>query len=243
MSSFFKKAISKRSLLGALLLIVLIGEPTVGMATGIFTPPGIIIFFCLYLTLFHLFESVITRYKLVVYQVVLLSFAIYAVGVTGLLNKELTEYILKPNDFLIITLIRIQASFFVVFTFLWLNRLIPRNETQILSIKQSIIFFTVFVSLFSLSGVWGFPSAVFAFKIAPIQALLFSGAAVTAGFFALRSKPQATVFKNQKFLWLIYFCAVMGAIPHLLPFMILLITMVIGGIYLLTNASARNYQL
>lgn len=243
MTEFFKKVFTKRSLLGTLLLIVLIGEPTVGVATGIFTGPGVVVFFFLYLTLFHIFESVISKYKLVVYQVILLTFAIYAVGVTGLLNKELTEYILKPQDFLIITLIRIQASFFVVFAFLLLNKLIPRDENKVLSIKQSLMFFTVFVSLFSLTGMWGFPSVIFAFKIAPIQTILFSIVAVIALFFALRSKPQVTIYDSKKFLWLIYFCVLMGAIPHLLPFMILLITMIIGGVYLLINKTARNHQL
>ena len=147
MTDFFKKVITKRSLLGTLLLTILIGEPTVGVATGIFTSPGIVVFFFLYLTLFHLFDSIITKYKLVGYQVILLTFAVYAVGLTGLLNKELTEYILKPGP--IVTLIRIQASFFVFFAFYLLNRTIPRDLSKVMSVKQSIIFFTIFISLFS----------------------------------------------------------------------------------------------
>lgn len=243
MSQFFKKVITKRSLLGTILLTILIGEPTVGIATGIFTPPGMIVFFFLYLTLFHLFESIITKYKLVTYQVILLTFAIYAVGVTGLLNKELTEYILKPQDFLIITLIRIQASFFVAFAFYILSRIVPRDESKVLSIKQSIIFFTIFVSLFSLTGIWGLPSLLFALKIAPMQSILFSIAAIVAIFFALRSNVQPVVYENKKLVWLIYFFLIMGAIPNIVTFMILLITMIFGGIFLLFNKTARNHPL
>lgn len=239
----FKNVITKRSIIGALLLTILVGEPTVGMATGIFTPPGIIVFFFLYLTLFHLFESIIVRYGLVVYQVILVTFAIYAVGVTGLLNKELTEYFFKPQDFLIITLIRIQASFFVAFAFYLLNKIIPRDESKVLSIKQSIVFFTIFVSLFSLTGIWGFPSLVFAFNTVPLLSVIFSLAALVAGYFALHSKAKPTIYENKKLVWLIYFYLLMGAIPNIVTFMILLITMIIGGIYLLTNSSARNHPL
>lgn len=243
MADFFKKVITKRSILGTILLTILIGEPTVGIATGIFTLPGLIIFFFLYLTLFHLFDSLIFKYKLVTYQVILLTFVIYSVGVTGLLNKELTEYILKPQDFLIITLIRIQASFFVVFAFLLLNKLIPRDESRALSVKQSLIFFTVFVSLLSLTGIWGFPSVLFAFKTAPLLSMFFSISALAAAYFALYSKAQPTKYESKKIVWFIYLYLLMGAIPNIVPFMILLITMIFGGAYLLINKETRNMSL
>lgn len=243
MGQVLKNIIAKRSILGALLLAILIGEPTVGMTTGIFTPPGIIVFFFLYLTLFHLFESIIVRYRLVVYQVILITFSIYAVGVTGLLNKELTEYFFKPQDFLIITLIRIQASFFVAFAFYLLNKIIPRDESKVLSIKKSIVFFTIFVSLFSLTGIWGFPSLVFALKTVPLLSILFSIAAFVAGYFAIHSKARPTIYDSKKLVWLIYFYLLMGAIPNIVTFLILLVTMIIGGIYLLTNSSVRNHPL
>lgn len=243
MHSTIKKIFTKRSILGAILLTILIGEPTVGIATGIFTPLGVIVFFFLYLTLFHLFESIITNYKLVTYQVILLTFAIYSVGVTGLLNKELTEYFLKPQDFLIITLIRIQASFFAAFAFYLLNRIIPRDESKVFSIKQSVILFIIFVSLFSLTGIWGFPSVIFAFKTVPLLSMLFSISALVAGYFALRSKAQPTKYESKKLVWLIYFYLFLGAIPNIVPFMILLITMIFGGVYLLVNKETRNMSL
>lgn len=241
MPDFLKKVISKRSLLGTLLLTVLIGEPTVGAATGIFTGPGIVVFFFLYLTLFHLFESIITRYKLVVYQVILVTFAVYSVLVTGLLHKELTEFVLQPGP--ITALIRIQASFFVAFTFLLLNKLSPRSEGKVLSVKQSIIFFSIFVLLMSLTGQWGLPFLVSAFKIVPLLSIVFSGAAILAIFFALRIKPKPTIYESKKLVWLIYFYILMGAIPSLITFMILLITMIFGGVYLLANKETRNMPL
>lgn len=241
MSSIIKKVFTKRSLLGTLLLTILIGEPTVGLKTGLFSPIGIIIFFFLYLTLFHLFESLIFKFNLVVYQVIFLTFAIYSVFVTGLLNKELTEYVLQPNP--IITLIRIQASFFVAFAFYLLNKWAPRNETKIMSLKQASIFFAVFVSLFSLTGIWGIPSLIFAFQTTPLLSILFSIAAVVAVYIALKSKSQPTLYQSKKLTWLIYFYLLMGAIPNLVTFMILLITMIAGGVYLLLNKSTRNHPL
>ena len=240
MKNLLRNVFNQRSLLGTLLLITLIGEPTVGLSTGFFTPNGMIVFFFLYLTLFHLFDSIITKYNLVIYQVVLLTFAIYSVLVTGLLNKELTEYVLKPQNFLIITLIRIQASFFVVFTFYLLNKIIPRDKAKVLSIKQSIIFFAIFVLLFSLTGLWGIPSVIFALKTAPMIVLGFSLAAILALFIAFKTHPQVTNYQSKKLTWVIYFYILLGAIPNIITFMILLITMILGGIYLLLNKTSRN---
>ncbi len=241
MINLLYRTFSKRAILGTFLLLILIGEPTVGIATGIFTPPGIIIFFFLYLSLFHLFESIITRYNLVIYQVIFLTFAIYSVGVTGLLNKELTEYVLKPS--LIITLIRIQASFFVVFAFYLLNRIIPRDRSKVLSIKQALILLILFVSFISLTGTWGFPSVLFALKTASVHSIVFGILAIGALILALKSKAQPVIYENRKFLWVIYFCIIMGAVPHLITFMILLITMILGGVFLLINKQARNHPL
>lgn len=227
--------------MGTLLLTILIGEPTVGIATGIFTPPGIVIFFFLYLTLFHLFESLIFKYKLVVYQVILLTFAIYAVFVTGFLNKELTEFVLKPGP--IPALIRIQASFFVVFAFYLLNRIIPRNEEKVLSVKQSFIFFSIFVLLMSLTGTWGIPSVIFTFATVPMLSIIFIVIALIAIFFIFYTKPVPTTYQGKIFLYLTLFYLLMGAIPNLVTFLILLITMIFGGIYILLKKEIRNYPL
>ena len=240
MNQFLKKVFTRRSLLGTLLLTILIGEPTVGMATGIFTPPGIIIFFFLYLTLFHLFDSIITKYTLVTYQVILLTFAIYSVLVTGLLHKEFTEFAKGP---LITMLIRIQASFFVAFAFYLLNKIMPRDEEKVLSITQASVFFTIFVLILSVTGAWGIPSVISAFATVPLLSLTFSIAAIAATFFALSGKPKPTVYKGKKLMWLIYFYLLMGAIPSLVTFMTLLITMILGGVYLLVNREARNQPL
>lgn len=235
------KIITKRSILGTILLAILIGEPTVGMATGIFTPPGIVIFFFLYLTLFHLFDSIIATYHLVVYQVILITFAIYSVLVTGLLHKELTEFITQPGS--ITLLIRIQASFFATFAFYLLNSLIPRDETKMLTIKQASIFFAIFILVLSTTGTWGLPSVLLAFKMVPELSLLFSIVAIGAIWLALSKKAIPTEYKSKKLTFVIYFYLIMGSIPNIATFMVLLITMIFGGIFLLLHKTARNHPL
>ena len=222
-------------------MMILIGEPTVGAKTGLFTPPGIILFFFLYLCIFHLFESIIVKYKLVIYQVILLTFAIYSVLVTGLLNKELTEFVLQSPIFP--ALIRIQASFFIAFAFILLNRVIPRDETKVLSIKRSIILSTIFVLIISISGTWGLPSVLFTIQTVPLLTLLFVALAIIAVYFALHSKPVPTNFENKKLILVIYFYLLVGAIPNIVTFLILLTSMITGGFYLLLNKQARSQPL
>jgi len=241
MGNLFSKLFSTRSIVGTVFLIILIGEPTVGATTGLFTPGGIIVFFFLYLSLFHLFESIIAKYQLVFYQVILITFILYAVFVTGFLNKEITEYILKPNLF--ITLIRIQASFFVAFTFYLLNQWFPKNPQKILSIKQSLMFFFIFVLLISTTKVWGIPSLLFTLKTAPGLSLLFVVLSIIASFLSITYQAKPSTEKNTRFNLIIILCCIFGAIPNLLPFIALVITMIVAGIYTFFNKDIKNYKL
>lgn len=235
---FIKLLFSKRSLLGAFLLLILIGESTVGAATGLFTPGGIFIFLFLYLAIFHLFDALICKYNLNVFQVILLSFAIYSVLITGFLNKELTEYVLKPNPF--ITLIRIQASFFIVFAFILLSRIAPRKST--LSIKQALIFFATFVLIISTTG-WGLNNLIFTLKTVPLVSLLFIFLAILALFLAFKTHSNPVRYKDKRIYYLIYLYLLLGIIPSLLTFVCLVILMILGGIYLLLNKDLRNSTL
>jgi hypothetical protein len=241
MAQFIHKLFTKRSLLGCLLMLILIGEPTVGQTSGLFTPGGIVVFFFLYLSFFHLLESLIVKYHLVIFQVILLTFVLYSVLITGFLNKELTEYILKPNPF--ITLIRIQASFFAAFAFYLLNQIAPRDEEKVLSVKQALIFFLIFVLIISITGVWGFPSLIFTLKTVPGLSLIFIFLALIALFFSLKSHPVMTNYFSKKLNWVIYIYLLLGIIPSLSTFITLVLLMIPGGIYLLLKKNLRNSPL
>ena len=225
--------------------MILIGEPTVGVETGLYTPQRFLAFFLLYLSLFHLFEALIVRYRLVVFQVVLLTFALYSVLVTGFLNKELTEYVLNPdkNNPLFVTLIRIQASFFAAFAFYLLNKIVKRREEEILSLKQSLWFFLFVILLVSTSGAWGFPKILFTLQIAPLLSLIFISLGMIALYVAFKAHPDPTSYSGRKITILAVFYLLLGIVPSISVFLVLLITMILGGIYILLNRDIRNLPL
>ncbi len=239
--SFLSLLLSKRSIIGTFLLIILIGEPTVGMRTGLFTLTGMIIFFFLYLTLYHLFESLISAYKMVMLQVVLITFFIYSVIVTGFLNKELTEYALDPNP--IITLIRIQASFFVAYAFYLLNKITPRDDKRIFPVRISLSMFIIFTLFMSLSNVWGVPQVLFTFATVPAISIFFLFAGIAAAIVAFSIRPKATRHESKPFLIIILLCAILGSIPNLAAFIALVLVMIAGGFYILINRNLRNHLL
>ncbi len=238
MSNLVKNVFSLRSIIGTFLLIVLIGEPSVGVKTGLFTPAGFVIFFFLYLSLFHLFDSLIATYRLVFVQVILLTFAIYSVLITGLLHKELTEYVLTPNLF--ITLIRIQASFFVAFAFYLLNAFIPRDLSKVLPINISIILFVIFVCLMSLGGKWGFPALFFTVKLVPTLAIFYIFLAILAVIIGFSIHPKQKEYKSSMVIFIIICNVILGIIPTIVTLFILVISMIGSGIYFLINSKMRN---
>lgn len=238
MSNLIQNIFSLRSVLGTFLLIILIGEPSVGVKTGLFTPDGFVIFFFLYLSLFHLFDSLIATYRLVFVQVILLTFAIYSVLVTGLLHKELTEYILTPNLFT--TLIRIQASFFAAFAFYLLNAYTPRNLSKVLTINQSLILFIGFICLMSLGGKWGIPALFFTLKTVPALAIFYIFLAILAVVIAFTIHPKKREYKSTMVIFIIVCNLILGVLPTLPTFFILVIGMIFSGIYFLTNSKMRN---
>src|SRR4051812_14120875 len=100
-----------RNFLGAVLCLVLVGEPTVGTKSGIFTPPGFVALFTMYFLLFLLYESLAEKYKLTYGKLVLLNFAIYSVLITGLLHSEIADYVLHPHNALSLHLYASSAVF------------------------------------------------------------------------------------------------------------------------------------
>ena len=80
------KLINKRNSAGMLLLLVLVGEPTVGFANGLYTPAGLIVLLALYFSFFLLLDSLVRRFNLNNLGLVLITFSLYAVFITGLLH-------------------------------------------------------------------------------------------------------------------------------------------------------------
>ncbi len=116
---------SKYNLLGAALLLILVGEVTVGASNGLYTVPGFIVLAFLYLGYFRLLDSLSHRYHLSNTGLILVNFALYSVLITGLLHGELASYVIRPQDDLITSLIRLQCSLYPVFAFHLLRRLVP----------------------------------------------------------------------------------------------------------------------
>src|SRR5271154_6200379 len=113
---------TKRNLLAPIFLFILVGEPVVGSATGLFTPAGFVIFYIFYFLIFLIFESLLDKYDFTIYQLILLNFVIYAVIITGFFHAEIADYALKPGNFIGTTLIRIQSGMFVPYAYVLLNK-------------------------------------------------------------------------------------------------------------------------
>lgn len=184
----------KRSIVGALLFLILVGEPTVGRTSGLFTPAGIGVFTILYLSYFLFFDSLVYSYKLNNLQMVLVNFAFYSVLITGLLHGELRDYVLHPHNDLVTTLIRIQCSFFPLYAYPLLNRLAPGTKPR-LKVTASMSLFAGAMVLLSLTRHFGIIDLLDTFRIAPHIALAFIIGAVGALIIALRL-PKSPLGKS-----------------------------------------------
>jgi hypothetical protein len=246
-----KRYFSARSLIGTLLLLVLVGEPTVAMANGLFTLPGLSALLVLYFCLFHLYEALIIRYSLVAWQMVLLNFGIYAVLVTGLLHAEIADYVLRPQDHFITSLIRLQCSLFPVLAFYLLNRWLPRKEGQAISLRASLglfigftLAFTVLSSAAPALKSFGWRAVVATIQTAPYASLAFIAVAVAFAVVALRRKAAAKHYTSPAFTMLALGCLVLASIPGLGFFIALLVVMPLGlGLFFWQQPDSRYIQL
>ena len=234
------KYLNKRTWLGALLFLILVGEPTVGLHDGLFTLPGLIAIGGLYVVLFLLYEALVHRYKLNNGQILLLTFGIYAVVVTGLLHGEIADYVLHPHRAVITTAIRIQCSLFVPFAYYLLNKVTVRDPNRVLSVSNALIVCVVYVLVMSLSGKFGIPLVIKTFKDAPLLAIIFTGAGALSIAMALKPSKPKTVFKSKAltaWTWIMFVIAIIPSVP---AFIVLLLVMPIVTLVYVLNPAWRN---
>lgn len=228
-----------RAILGAFLFLVLVGEPTVGVSSGLYTIPGIVIFCLLYLTYFLLLDSLTQKFNLSNLGLILVNFGLYSVLITGLLHGEIQNYVLHPHNDLITTLIRIQCSLFPVFAYSILNRLLPQSR-PVLSLNKSLAYFILFIVVVSFSGKFGLVDFVRTIEIAPLACLIFVTLGIISIILGLKSKYVSAAFQSKNFLNWSWALFVIGIIPLEPVFIVLLILMIVVGFYYLVQSSFRS---
>jgi hypothetical protein len=233
--------ISKRSLLGALLFLILAGEPTVGVSTGLFTVPGFIVLFLLYFCFFHLLDALVAQYRVNALGIILLTFALYSVLITGLLHAELLDYVTHPHTGLVISLIRMQASLYTVFAFCLLAKLAPRKQRQQVSLKAASMLFALFVLVLTLTRRFGLIDLWRSFHGAPVISLTFSIVALLCVIIGLRCKVAATkkAFVRGLSWWSVVFL-ITAVFPFVIAFAVLVVGMIVVTGYYLTKPTFRS---
>lgn len=189
--------LSKRTWVGALLFLVFVGEPTVGFRSGLLTSPGgFIVLLSLYVVLFVLYEALVQRFHLTNGKLILLTFAIYSIGVTGLLHGEIGDYALHPQNDLITTLIRIQSSLFVPFAYYVLNRFSKRDPQRVLSVGKALLAAAAYVLILTPTHKFGITVAIDTFRVAPVITALYSLAGLIALIMALKPSQPGYAYKT-----------------------------------------------
>lgn len=222
-----------RNICGTYLFLILVGEVTVGFTNGLFTPAGFLILSVLYFLLFITYEVLAERFKLTMGQLVLINFSIYSVFITGLLHGEIGTYVTSPHNSLITTLVRIQCSFFPIFAYIIINRFSTRQPTTLPSVWCLSIAWAIFIGLLSLTGKFGIDRLISTFQTAPHFSIIFSIGAIIAVYFAFRpiAKPKSNKPSPRYFLPISLVLLILGLIPSLASFLVLLIAMPVIGVY------------
>jgi hypothetical protein len=228
----------KRNIIGAILFCVLVGEVTVGYASGLFTLPGIVVFLLMYLLYFILLDAIAVKYQLSNMGLVLVNFALYSVLITGLFHGEIADYVLRPANNLMTTLIRVQCSFYPLFALYLLRKYVP-NRQKATSVRKAAVLFALFFAVISPSKSIGFIKLHDTFQIAPGVSLLFTFLAVAALLAGLRMKSSG-IYVNRRFeIWTWVLLAI-SLIPGLVFFILLLMLMLIVGVFYLARKDFRN---
>jgi hypothetical protein len=233
------KVFSRWNVLGSLLFLIFVGEVTVASANGLFTPQGFMVLVALYFCYFLLFDSIVFKYNLRNLDIVLVNFALYSILITGLLNGELGDYLVRPHDRLITTLIRIQCSFYPLFAYYLLKKLATQRSTP-LAVGRAALVFLVFVLIVTPSKSFGLIRVIQTAKIAPVIIFISCLLAVGALLLALRAKSKAQIYTDKLFgLWTLFFL-ILGLIPGLSFFLALLGAMIIVSVVYLLKPGFRN---
>ncbi|MCA9332690.1 hypothetical protein KDA00_02350 [Candidatus Saccharibacteria bacterium] len=235
--------INKRNIIGCYLFLLLVGEVNVGFANGLFTPVGFFVLSGMYLAYFFLIDNLVAKYRLNNLQLLLVNFALYSVLITGLLHGELANYITEPNNNLITTLIRVQCSIFPIFAYYLINKLTPKRQDKD-NLKLSIVIFFAYIALLTPTGQFGFTKMFETLKTAFPISLFFitlAMAALVIAFTKFRSAPNSKVTYSSKSLNLtVILLITIAAIPSLIAFLALVVSMIAGGIYYLSKPKFRN---
>lgn len=233
------KQLNRRNLIGSVFSLILVGEVTVGFTNGLFTPIGLVVLLCLYFFYFLVLESLVAKYRLSNLGLTLINFALYSVLITGFLHGELADYVSRPDNMLITTLIRIQSSLFPLFVFLLINRIAPRT-TPTMSVRLAVGWFTAFIFLVSPSRNFGLIALVTTVKDAPVVSLIFSVLAFTAFVTALRIRAGGISYKSRVFDLCSVALLMIGLVPGLTSFIILMTIMIFVGIKFLLIPKFRQ---
>lgn len=224
---------NRRTWLGAFFFLVFVGEPTVGFRSGLFTnPAGLLALVGLYTVLFLLYEALVQRFKLTNGRLILLTFGIYSVVVTGFLHGEIGDYGLQPQNWLVTTMIRIQCSLFPLFAYYCLNKIYKRDPARVMSVRTALIVAGVFVLLLTPTRMFGLTRVFDTFRDAPVAALLYAVLGVVAILIALKPTKQGSVYRTKAltiWTWLLFAVAIVPAVPF---FFVLLVAMpVVTAVY------------
>lgn len=213
----------KRYLLGSLLFLIFVGEPTVGLYSGLFAPPGLFVLGGLYIVLFYLYEALVVRYKLTYGRLIPLTFAIYSVLVTGLLHGELANY--AKGQFVITTLIRIQCSLFPIFAYYLLNRFVPRILGKTPSVQKAGLVALLYFLLLTPTRKFGFITLLDTVHRVPLISMAFVAVATLALIYALKPVKKPGTFISSSFTAITWVLLVIACIPSIFTLLILLIAM------------------
>lgn len=234
----------KRLTLGTIILLIMVGEVTVALKNGLMTLPGLISLLLLYLLLFLLYEALASHIKLTNGHLVLITYGIYSVFITGLLHGEIANYVTKPQDALITTLIRIQCSFFVIFAYQLINKISSRPSIPKVKLSFVLFYFIIYILLLTPTKQFGLIVLINTFRVAPIHSILFSISAIIAIIFSLH-KPiiKPTNYSSKIFSVLTWFLFVICLIPSVKIFLIIVVIMPIIAIYYLLKPAFRNNKI
>lgn len=231
----------KRAIAGTLLLLILVGEPTVGIATGLYTLPGFIVLGTLYVLIYLLYEALDDKYQLSNLQLLLINFGLYAVLITGLLHGEIADFVLHPNNNLITVLIRIQSACFPLFVYPILNRYLPRTKPPLELWKVVLLWLGYFLLLTPTKKI-GFLTVLFTLKVAPMYSIVLIVMALMALLWAIgiQKTAKSSTIRNKTLLIASVLLAIVGAIPNLKLLFVLLIAMPLVTIYFISQKNFRT---
>lgn len=218
-------------LTGSLLFLVFAGEVTVAATTGLFTPQGFLVLAAMYLSYFYLYDALVRRYELSVRGGVLVSFALYAVLVTGLLHSELADYVLHPEHTLFITLIRVQASVYPIFAYQLLAHLVPPAPTgRTVSVVRPIAALALLALVLSPTHQFGLWNIGHTIDVAPAYSAVFIVIGGVAFLMGIRMRTiQRSTNKSPIPLWTWALFAI-ACIPHPAAYAVLVFGMIGIGI-------------